>query len=311
MTNEADEILVVGSVALDTVETPFGRVEDVLGGSAVFFSAAASVHARVGVVGVVGDDYPLAALDFLDRGRVDLSGVEIREGKSFRWGGSYGYDLNTCRTLFTELGVFADFRPSIPARLRMADWVFLANIDPRLQLEVLDQVESPRFVACDTMNYWIDGQREALLSLLGHIDMLLVNDGEARQLSGDHNLATAARWIQNRGPEHVVIKKGEHGALLFSGETIFSVPGFPLEEVYDPTGAGDAFAGGVLGHLASEGSLETAVLKRAIVHGCALGSFACEAFGPERLGRLTVAEVGERVCLFRELTAFDEAPVSG
>jgi len=311
MGNELDEILVVGSVALDTVETPFGKVEDVLGGSALFFTAAAAVNARVAVVGVVGDDYPLAALDFLDPRRVDLTGVAIQEGTSFRWGGSYGYDLNSCRTLFTELGVFADFRPVVPSRLRMIDWVFLANIDPRLQLDVLEQVESPRFVACDTMNYWIDGQRDALMELLGRIDMLFVNDAEARQLSGDHNLAGAARWIQERGPEHVVIKKGEHGALLFSGGTIFSVPGFPLEEIYDPTGAGDAFAGGVLGYLANAGSLEIAALKRAIVHGCALGSFACEAFGPERLGRLSAEEVVERVDLFRELTAFEDAPISG
>ncbi|MFQ5888896.1 MAG: PfkB family carbohydrate kinase [Gemmatimonadota bacterium] len=303
-------ILVVGSVALDSVETPFGRVTDTLGGSAVFFSAAASLFTPIRLVGVVGEDYPLDALDFLVQRGVDLAGLECRSGRSFRWSAVYGYDLNSRETLSTELGVFADFQPTIPRGFRDARWIFLGNIHPGLQLEVLEQVQRPEFVACDTMNYWIEGERKALIELLGRIDMLLVNDAEARELSGSYSLAQAARWIHERGPTYVVIKKGEHGAILFSREGIFFAPGYPLEDVFDPTGAGDAFAGGLLGHVARAGSLHFEEMKRAIVYGCALGSFACEAFGPERFIDLTGEEVGERVQRFREMTRFEyPAPV--
>ena len=298
-------ILVVGSVALDAVETPFGRVDDALGGSAVFFSAAASLFAPVYLSGVVGEDYPLDRLDFLRRRGVDFEGLETREGESFRWSGVYEYDLTTRRTLETRLGVFADFRPRIPPRYRDSRRIFLGNIDPELQLRVLDQVRSPDFVACDTMNYWIEGAREALLRVLGRIDLLMVNDAEARELSGDHSLHRAARWIRERGPRHVVIKKGEHGAVLVSGEQIFFAPGYPLEEVFDPTGAGDAFAGGVLGHLAATSAPDDEALRRAVVYGCALGSFACEAFGPSRLAELEREDVEARVRDFRRMTRFE------
>ncbi|HEX8692796.1 MAG TPA: PfkB family carbohydrate kinase [Longimicrobium sp.] len=301
-------LLVVGSVALDTVETPFGRAEEALGGSATFFSAAASLFCPVQLVGVVGDDYPLDALSFLAERGVDLAGLEQAPGESFRWTGRYAFDLNSRETLETRLGVFADFAPKIPDQFRDADWVFLGNIDPELQINVLDQVHQAKLVACDTMNLWIDIKRDRLLELLGRVDLLLVNDAEARQLSGDHNLARAARWILDRGPRYLIIKKGEHGAILFTPHSTFFVPGYPLEEVFDPTGAGDAFAGGFMGHLAQCGRTEEGDLRRAMVYGSALGSFAVERFSVERFRDLSADEVEERVRAFREMTVF-ELPV--
>lgn len=298
-------LLVVGSVALDTVETPFGRADDALGGSATFFSAAASLFCPVQLVGVVGDDYPTEALTFLaDRG-VDLRGLEAAPGESFRWSGVYSYDLNSRETLETRLGVFADFSPKIPAEFRDAERVFLGNIDPELQLAVLEQVHSPKFVACDTMNLWIDIKLDALLQLLKRVDMLMLNDAEARQLSGDHNLARAARWIQAHGPRYLIIKKGEHGAILFTPTSVFFAPGYPLEEVFDPTGAGDCFAGGFMGHLAQCGRHEDADLRRAVVYGSVMGSFACERFSLERLKDLTPDQIEDRVRHFREMTMFE------
>lgn len=302
-------LLVVGSVALDTIETPFGKATDCIGGSGTFFSAAASLFCDVQLVGVIGSDYPVRDLDFLKQRRVDLSGVEQVEGESFRWSGVYSFDLNTRETRETRLGVFADFKPKIPPQFRESEWVFLGNIDPALQMEVLDQVEKPRLVACDTMNYWISGQRENLLKLLERVDLLLVNDTEARELTGDHNVLRAARWIQQRGPRLVIIKKGEHGAILFADDMIFFVPGYPLEDVYDPTGAGDAFGGGFMGYLARTGSIEPNELRRAMVYGSALGSFAVERFGVDRLINLRPAEVHERVRSFWQLTAFEHVPV--
>lgn len=300
-------LLVVGSVALDTVETPFGVANDVLGGSANFFSAAASLFCNVQMVGVVGSDYPVGDLDFLARRGVDLSGVEQVEGESFRWSGVYSYDLNSRETRETRLGVFADFKPRIPESFREAEWVFLGNIHPDLQHEVLDQVREPQLVAMDTMNYWINNSdtRESLIKLLGRVDLLMVNDTEARELSGDHNLLRAARWIHERGPSMVVVKKGEHGAILYTPEFIFFAPGYPLEEVFDPTGAGDAFAGGFMGYLARSGSCAGEDLRRAMVFGSTLGSFAVEKFSVDRLRDLTSDEVQERVRAFRDLTAFD------
>jgi sugar/nucleoside kinase (ribokinase family) len=299
-------LLVVGSVALDSIETPFGRIDDTLGGSATFFSAAASLYCGVQLVGVVGSDYPTRDLGFLERRGVDLSGLERAQGESFRWAGVYSYDLNSRETLETRLGVFADFQPKIPDGFRDAEWIFLGNIDPVLQLDVLQQVRAPRFVACDTMNFWINGKRDDLLRLLERVDLLMVNDSEARELSGDHNLLRAARWIQERGPQMVVVKKGEHGAILFTKEFVFFAPGYPLEEVFDPTGAGDAFAGGFVGYLARAGSSDPLHLKRAMIYGSAMGSFAVERFGVERLIDLTAREVHDRVCQFRELTAFEQ-----
>lgn len=301
-------ILVVGSVALDTVETPFGRADEALGGSATFFSAAASLFGPVQLVGVVGSDYPVDALSFLaDRG-VDLAGLERAEGESFRWAGRYSFDLNSRDTLETRLGVFAAFQPKIPEEFRDAEWVFLGNIDPELQLNVLDQVHAPKFVACDTMNLWIDIKRDRLLDLLKRVDLLLVNDAEARQLSGDFNLSRAARWILERGPRYLIIKKGEHGAILFTPNSVFFAPGFPLEEVFDPTGAGDAFAGGFMGHLAQSGRADEGDMRRAVIYGSVLGSFAVERFSVERFKDLSLEEIEERVRAFREMTLF-ELPV--
>jgi sugar/nucleoside kinase (ribokinase family) len=299
-------LLVVGSVALDTIVTPFGEAADAIGGSATFFSAAASFFAPVQLVGVVGDDFPRHELAFLEERGVDLRGLETRPGDSFRWSGEYSYDLNSRQTKKTQLGVFADFAPRIPEAFRDARWIFLGNIDPLLQMDVLDQIERPALVACDTMNYWIEGRRAELERLLPRVNLLLINDGEARELSGEHNILRAARWIQARGPDTVVVKKGEHGAMLFAGDVIFFAPGFPLEEVFDPTGAGDAFAGGFVGYLARAGLLDVAHLRRAVVYGSALGSFAVERFGLQRLIGLTAAEIDERVMRFRELTAFDQ-----
>ncbi len=298
-------ILCVGSVALDSVETPFGKADRVLGGSAVYFSAAATLFHPVQVVGVIGDDYPVDELDFLrDRG-ADLSGIERASGSSFFWAGRYHFDLNTRDTLDTQLGVFAEFQPKIPDPFRNPRCVFLGTLDPARPHQVLDQVASPEVVACDTMNFWIEGAREPLLELLGRVRILMVNDEEVRQLAGEANLLVAARWVQARGPEIVIVKKGEHGAILFGDDWMFYVPGYPLEEVFDPTGAGDSFAGGFMGHLARSGAVTPSTLRQAMVHGSALGSFACERFSVERLKQITSDDVLGRVEEFRRLTSFE------
>jgi sugar/nucleoside kinase (ribokinase family) len=305
LTDNQMSLLVVGSIALDNVRTPFGSAVDALGGSATFFTAAASCFCPVQVVGVVGDDFPEAGLDFFRNRNVDLSGIETASGESFRWTGEYSYDLNSRETLETRLGVFADFAPRIPESFRSTKWVFLGNIDPALQIDVLDQMDGPELVACDTMNFWIEGKRDTLLELLPRLDLLLVNDSEARELSGDYNLARAARWIHERGPRYVIIKKGEHGAILFTPTTVFFAPGYPLEEVFDPTGAGDAFAGGLMGALAQIGEVDDASLRRAVIYGSAMGSFAVERFSVERFRDLQIEEIEFRVRQFREMTTFD------
>lgn len=298
-------LLVVGSIALDSVVTPFGETADALGGAAVFFSLAGVVLHPVQVVGVVGADFPEGHLKALARRGVDLAGVERRPGESFRWKARYSYDLSSRETLDTRLGVFAEFRPQLPSQFRDARFVFLGNIDPELQLSVLDQVKQPQLVACDTMNYWIHSKRDVLLELLRHIDVLMVNDSEARELSGDWNVYRAAHWILGRGPRLAVIKQGEHGALLVDSETTFKVPAYPLQEVFDPTGAGDAFAGGFMGYLARSAEASFDNLRRAMVYGSAMGSFAVEAFGVQRLEQATLPEVHGRVRAFRDLVHFE------
>ncbi len=298
-------LLVVGSIALDSVATPFGETADAPGGSAVFFSAAAVILHPVQVVGVVGTDYPPGVLSALETRGVDLSGVERVPGESFRWKAKYSYDLSSRETLETRLGVFAAFRPKLPTKFRDARYVFLGNIDPELQLGVLDQVRRPALVACDTMNYWIHSKRDLLLELLRHIDLLMINDSEARELSGDWNVYRAAQWVLARGPRMAVIKQGEHGALLVNGETTFMVPAYPLQEVFDPTGAGDAFAGGFMAYLACTDDLSPASLRRAMVYGATMGSFAVEAFGIQGLEHVTAADVRARVRAFKELVHFD------
>ena len=298
-------LLVVGSIALDSVATPFGETADAPGGSAVFFAAAGSLLHPVQVVGVIGSDYPLGVLKQLEARGVDLAGVEQVPGESFRWKAKYSYDLASRETLDTRLGVFAQFRPKIPVGFQQARYVFLGNIDPALQLGVLDQVTEPVLVACDTMNYWINSKREQVLELLRHIDLLMVNDTEARELSGDWNIYRAAHWILDRGPKRVVIKQGEHGALLVDPNSTFKVPAYPLQEVFDPTGAGDAFAGGFMAYLASVNDRSDAALRRAMVFGSALGSFAVEAFGIQGLDKVTPADIRARVRAFKELVHFD------
>ena len=299
-------VLVVGSVALDSVETPFGKADDVLGGSANFFAASASHLTKVSVVGVVGSDYPVEKLDPLKKRGVDFSGLETAEGTSFRWRGRYRHDLNSAETLETHLGVFSHFSPKIPEKLRSSPYVFLANIDPRLQLDVLSQVVKPRLVACDTMNFWIQSRRPDVLKLLGHVDMVTLNDAEARQLTEKANLVQAAQWIMARGPRHVIIKKGEHGAFMFTEKSIFFAPAFPLESVFDPTGAGDAFAGGFIGYLAATGDLSEANMRRAVIYGSVMGSFAVEKFSIERLMSVTRAEIDQRMREMRRLVSFEE-----
>jgi sugar/nucleoside kinase (ribokinase family) len=298
-------ILVVGSVAYDTVETPFGRAERVLGGSASFFAVAAAFFVPVNLVAVVGDDFgerQLAAF----RGRsIDLSGLEHAPGATFHWQGKYSHDLNSRDTICTDLNVFESFKPKLPAAYRASEQVFLGNIDPELQLEVLEQVRSPRLVACDTMNFWIQGKLEALQRTLKRVDVLLINDAEARQLTGEWNLSKAARAIRALGPKILVVKKGEHGVLMFSDAGSFAAPAFPLEEVFDPTGAGDTFAGGFLGQLAASDRLDESALRRAVVMGSALASFCVEAFSLDRLLTLTRAEIDERYRQFGRLTQFE------
>jgi sugar/nucleoside kinase (ribokinase family) len=301
-------LLVVGSIALDSVATPFGETADAPGGSAVFFAAAGALLHPVQVVGVVGSDYPLGVLKTLERRGVDLSGVEQVEGESFRWKAKYSYDLSSRETLDTRLGVFAHFRPKIPAGFQSARYVFLGNIDPGLQLGILDQVTEPTLVACDTMNYWINSKRDLLLELLRHIDILMVNDTEARELSGDWNIYRAAQWILENGPKRVVIKQGEHGALLVDGDATFKVPAYPLQEVFDPTGAGDAFAGGFMAYLGRTKDHSPAGLRRAMVYGSAMGSFAVEAFGIQGFDNVTAADVRARVRAFKDLVHFELEP---
>ncbi|OLE15879.1 MAG: sugar kinase [Gemmatimonas sp. 13_1_20CM_3_60_15] len=288
-------VLVVGSVALDSVETPFGKADDVLGGSANFFSASASLLTKVSVVGVVGSDYPIEKLDPLKKRGVDFSGLERAEGASFRWRGRYRHDLNSAETLETHLGVFSHFSPKIPEKLRDSQYVFLANIDPRLQMDVLEQIKKPRLVAFDTMNFWIQSRRPDLLRLLSRVDLVTLNDAEARQLTEKFNLVQAAQWILARGPRHVIIKKGEHGAFMFTESSIFFAPAFPLESVFDPTGAGDSFAGGFIGYLAMTGD-----------YGSVMGSFAVEKFSIDRLLSVTRPEIDQRVRDMRRLITFEE-----
>jgi sugar/nucleoside kinase (ribokinase family) len=298
-------ILVVGSVAYDTVETPFGRAEKVLGGSASFFAVAASFFTPVNLVAVVGDDFGEKERAAFGGRRVDLEGLETAAGKTFHWQGRYSYDLNARETVCTDLNVFEFFKPRIPPAYRRSEHVFLGNIDPVLQRQVLDQVERPQMVACDTMNFWISGKPEELKATLSRVDVLLINDAEARQLSGEWNVVKAARAIRALGPRVLVVKKGEHGVLMFGEDGSFAAPAYPLEEVFDPTGAGDTFAGGFVGYLAASPARDEAALRRAVIMGSTLASFSVEAFSLDRLLRLTRPEIDERYRLFKRLTHFE------
>jgi len=306
MKQAVTKLLVVGSVALDSVKTPFGEVEEVLGGSAAFFATAASYFTKVSLIAVVGEDFPDAHLSFLRERGVDLAGLERRPGETFRWRGEYSYQLNEAKTLETQLNVFETFRPQVPARYRSPDMLFLANIDPDLQHSVLEQLKRPRLVACDTMNFWIDGKRDALIRLLTEVDLLMINDGEARALGQSPNLVTVSRAILAAGPKAMIIKRGEYGVLMFSGDRVFAVPAFPLEQVKDPTGAGDCFAGGFMGYLASIEDLSDDALRRAVVYGSVMASFAVEAFSLDRLRVLDYKEIEARFAAFKRMTFFEE-----
>jgi len=297
-------VLVVGSIAFDDIETPSGRAKGVLGGAACYFSLAASYFAPVRAVGVVGSDFPDAHLEFLRAHGVDTQGIYRSEGSTFRWGGRYRESLNERDTLFTDLGVFDGFNPDLPEAYHDSEYVFLANIHPSLQLRVLEQAHAPRFTAMDTMDFWIEGAREELERTLARVDGLVINDQEARQLTGERNLVRAVGAIRSLGPRIVIIKRGEHGALLFDQEGIFSAPAFPLREIQDPTGAGDSFAGGFVGALARAGKLDSGALRRAVIYGSVLASFCVECFGLDRFRELESQQIEERFAHFRALTTF-------
>ncbi len=299
-------ILAVGSVALDSVKTPFGMEDEVLGGSATYFSIAASYFTDVSVVAVVGEDFPQQHIAFLQKLGIDAAGLERRPGKTFRWRGEYGTDLNTAKTLETHLNVFADFSPRLLAEQRKTEYLFLGNIDPDLQRSVLAQMERPKLIACDTMNYWIDHKPDSLNKLLGLVDILMINDAETRQLARDPNLIRAARHVLACGPKTIIVKRGEHGALMIDRKSIFGAPAFPLEEVVDPTGAGDSFAGGFFGYLAATGGSDAAALRKAVVFGSVMASFNVSEFGPRRLASLTYAEIEARFREFHALTRFED-----
>ncbi len=303
-------LIVVGSVAYDAVETPHGRIDRMLGGACTYISLAASYYTKVGIVAVVGEDFAQADVDLLASRAIDLEGLERAPGKTFFWSGKYSDDMNDRETLQTDLNVFADFQPKLPASYRAESYLLLGNIQPDLQRAVRDQMTNPRLVGGDTMNYWIDGSRAALLETLKGWDFLLINDSEARSLSGESNLKRAARKILDMGPSTLVVKRGEYGAMLFRGDSYFVVPGYLLEEVFDPTGAGDCFAGGFVGYLAQCGfdlrdpNLDPKILHRAVIHGSVMGSFCCEKFGVDRFRTLTRAEIDGRFEEFRRFTEF-------
>ena len=301
-------LLVVGSLGLDTVETPFDKVENALGGSATYISLAASYFSGpVYLVGVVGEDFPKKYITLLENHNVDLEGLQIvNGGKTFRWSGKYHYDLNVRDTLLTELNVFENFDPVIPDKFKKAKFVLLGNIDPELQLKVLDQMTEPSFVVGDTMNYWIEGKKEQLLKLLKRINVLIINDSEARLLANEPNLIKAWHTIRDMGPEILIIKKGEHGAILFTDETIFSAPAYPMEMIYDPTGAGDTFAGGFIGYLHKTQDLSPENMKRAVIYGSAMASFCVEKFSTKGLEDLQYLRVQDRYREFLKLSRFDE-----
>src|SRR6476660_899097 len=298
-------LLVVGSVAFDAIESPYGKVDRIIGGAATYFAVAASFFTHVNLVGIVGDDFSKKDESIFERRKIDTSGLERAPGKSFFWAGKYSQHLNERETLVTDLNVFANFDPKLPEKFRNSNHVFLANIAPALQRSVLKQVKgSPKHVALDTMNYWIERTPAELRETLKHVDILMINDSETRQLSSEHNLLLAARHIFKMGPSTLVVKRGEYGAMMVDKNGVFSVPAFPLEEPHDPTGAGDSFAGGFMGYLAGANSGNDVTLRRAMVYGSVLGSFAVEEFGPERLRRLKRSEINTRARHFLKLTRF-------
>ncbi|MBL6956431.1 MAG: sugar kinase [Chlorobium phaeobacteroides] len=301
-------ILVVGSLAFDDIETPFGSSLDTLGGSSTYIALSSSYFSdEIKLVGVVGNDFEESHFNLLHANGIDTKGIQvIEDGKTFRWSGRYHYDMNTRDTLDTQLNVFADFKPHIPAQYREAKYICLGNIDPELQMKVLDQVSNPELVILDTMNFWIEGKPEELKKTLERVDIFILNDSEARLLSGDPNLVKSARIIREMGPKTLIIKKGEHGALLFTETGIFAAPAYPLESIYDPTGAGDCFAGGFLGHLSRAEQINESELRKAVLYGSAMASFCVEKFGTEKLASLNLLEIEDRYQSFLDLSRISE-----
>ncbi len=300
------QLLVVGSMALDTVRTPFGAATKVLGGSATYFSTAASFFSSVNLIAVVGEDFPEEHIAFLESRGVDLSGLERQKGKTFQWRGEYSYQLNEAHTLETQLNVLESFRPQVPDGYRSPDLLFLGNIDPEIQLDVLKQVKRPQIVACDTMNFWIDGKRDVLLNVLKKIDVLVINDAEARALGQDSNVVKVAKDIMAWGPKRLIIKRGEYGVLMFHDTHVFGTLAFPLEHAKDPTGAGDTFSGGMMGYLASTGDFSDMGFRRAIIFGSVMASFTVEAFSLDRLRELQYKDIELRFREFKRLTHFED-----
>ncbi len=304
-----NNIVVVGSVALDCIETPFGRRSSSLGGSAVYFSWASSLFAPVSLVGVVGKDFPKEYISDMDKRGIDTASLKVAEGRTFRWEGKYEYDLNVAHTLKTELNVFQDFKPKLTAVQKNAEYLFLANIDPELQLKVVNEMNSPRVIALDTMNFWIENKREELMETLKKVNYLLVNDAEARQLGESSNLTTACNKIFRMGPRIIVVKQGEYGVTVFFSERkkieIFTAPSVPLESVADPTGAGDSFAGAFMGYLASRGRVENSVLRQAVILGSVVASYTVEGFSIDMLKKITIEDVEERFKYLKKISHFE------
>lgn len=297
-------ILVVGSVALDSIETPFGKKEEILGGSATFFSISASFFNKVDIIAAVGEDFPKKYLQLLKSRRIGTSGITVNRGKTFRWEGRYEYDMNVAHTLATHLNVFQNFTPRIPENLKNSHILFLANIDPDLQDSVLRQMNKPALIACDSMNHWISCKKKSLERFLHKVDMFFLNDAEARQFSGEANLLKAAKAIVLKGPNSVVIKKGEHGVIYYSRNGHFVAPAYPLEDVFDPTGAGDTFAGGVIGYLSRAGKINDTIIRKSMVYGSIMASFAVEDFSVNRLLQIKMADINKRYSNFKKLTRF-------
>ncbi|MCX5665491.1 MAG: PfkB family carbohydrate kinase [Candidatus Omnitrophica bacterium] len=297
-------ILVVGSVALDSIETPFGKKDEILGGSATFFSISASFFGKVNIIATVGEDFPKRYLQLLKERGIGTNGITIAKGKTFRWEGRYEYDMNIAHTLATHLNVFQDFAPEIPHALRNPNILFLANIDPDLQESVLKQVKRPKLIACDSMNHWITSKKRSLEKFLHKVDIFLLNDAEARQFSGESNLMKAAKAITSKGPKSVVIKKGEHGVIYYSRRGHFVAPAYPLEYVHDPTGAGDTFAGGVIGYLSRAKKIDDAIIRKSMVYGSIMASFAVEDFSVNRLLGIKLPDINRRYADFKKLTRF-------
>ena len=299
------DLVIIGSVALDSIKTPFKKVENVLGGSATYSAFAASFFCKPGIVAVVGDDFPLGYLSLLEKKGVCLAGLKIeKDSRTFRWEGCYEFDMNEAKTLRTELNVWETFKPQLPREYRSAGYLFLGNIDPELQLNVLAQMGNPKFVIADTMNFWIEHKKKELEKVIRKIDLLLLNDGEARELFETTNLVKAARQVLKLGPKAVVIKKGEHGALLFSRSGHFSAPGYPLENIVDPTGCGDSFGGGLIGYLAKTGDLSDGNMRKAIVYGSVIASHNAEDFGLDNLKKISLSDIEGRYQELRRMREF-------